>query len=40
MLTIEDLKVLDDIKEAPMRFARLYSVCLNLFQLRIGDTGV
>ena len=40
MLTIKDLKVLDAIKEAPMRFASLYNVCLNLLQLRTGDTGV
>jgi len=38
MLTIEDTKVLDDFKKAPTRFASLYSVCLNLNKMRIGDT--
>ena len=38
MLTIEDNKVLDDFKKAPMRFASLYSICLNLNKIKIGDT--
>ena len=31
ILNIQDLRVLDDFKYAPMRFARIYSGCLNLF---------
>jgi len=38
MLTLEDSKVLDDFKYAPSRCASLYSVCLNLNKLRIGET--
>jgi len=38
MLTIEDRKVLDDFKKAPMAFASLYYIRLNLNKIRIGKT--
>ena len=38
MLTIEDRKVLDDFKKAPMAFASLYNICLNFNKMLIGDT--
>jgi len=38
MLTIEDNKVLDDFKKAPMRFASLYSLYLNLNKISIEET--
>jgi len=38
MLTIEDRKVLDDFKKAPMAFASLYNIYLNFNNILIGDT--
>ena len=38
MLTIEDRKVLDDFKKAPMAFAGLSNIFLNFNKILIGDT--
>ena len=40
MLTIEDRKILDDFKKAPMAYASLYNICLNFNKLLIGETEV